>query len=69
MSTGNLINSQLFFLNHKIDQIEFLKYVESYIDNCGKTKLEQMLSKMIRPLTIVLEEDYVDKAFRDSYYN
>lgn len=71
--TQTIDNSQVFYFDSEISEtdaefLELVQYLNGNIDENGIKKIVKIFSLLPKPITIVLEEHYVDKVFRDSFY-
>ncbi|MBU7008213.1 hypothetical protein [Phosphitispora fastidiosa] len=69
MVDQRILNSDILVISDQKDEQQFLDYIDGGIDNRGKQKLIELFRLMPKPITVVVENYYVDKVFRDSYYN
>lgn len=68
---NNIINNNIaiFILEDESDIIYVLEHLKSILDDEGKNFLCTIIAKMTKPISVVIEESYIDKVYRDSFYN
>lgn len=60
--------AEIIILESDSEVTDLIHSLKPSVDEVGGQKLKEIVALMKKPLSVVIENDYIDRVFRDSYY-